>query len=353
MLVSFPRTRALLDRVSPAAYSAAMTVPDLIDASNRLGQMPGLRSRHIAEAVAAISARYRPHSLSMQKEEASLDFRHHAVAGEGASLNLLRYGPDITVDAGVFDTFYMLEFPLSGGVDALFGRRRVSSCRGRGLVLSPGSYVRSNWHADTSQVMLRLERGLVESAYQRFTGEPLRRTPIFAPEIDLDMPAGRRIVRLIGLMVAEQMETASSAKATPLPLPLVNAVLETVFEHVPCTVEEPAAAIAAGPLPHYVRRFKAMLDEPDMLCLTVEALCTGLGVTQRTLSTGMRRFTGLSPHGYLTMRRMEHARMLLERSDLPVADIAARVGYANAGRFAAAFRRYFGTNPARFGRIFG
>ncbi|WP_246249242.1 AraC family transcriptional regulator [Chelativorans alearense] len=327
-----------------------MTVPDLIDASNRLSQVPGLRTSHVAEAVAAISARYRPHSLTMPQGETALDFRHHVITGEGTSLNLLRYGPDVVVEAGMFDTFYMLEFPLKGGADVLYGNQRVSSRRGSGLILSPGSYVRSNWHADTTQIMLRLERGFVERAYRRYVGKPLRCTPIFAPEIDLDAPAGRRIARLIGLMVAEQMELSSPAHAAPSPTPLVNAVLETVFEHIPCTAVETASATVSGPLPHYVRRFKAMLDDPSMLGMTIGALAARLGVSQRTLTTGMRRFVGVSPHEYLTVRRMEHACMLLAHSGLLVGDIASRVGYANAGRFAAAFRCYSGASPARYGK---
>lgn len=328
-----------------------MMVPDLIDASNRLGQLPGLHSPHVAEAEAAIGARYRPHRLLMPKGEAALDFRHHAIASGDASLNLLRYGPDIEVEAGVFDTFYMLEFPLAGGVDVLYGRDRVASRVGRGLILSPGSFVRSNWRPDTTQIMLRLERGFVERAYQQFTGDPVRRTPLFRPEIDLDMPAGRRLARLFGLMVAEQIEVGDTPALSPMPL--VGAVLETLFAHVPCSVMDPATVAEAGPLPHYVNRFRKMLDEPAALALTVGALAQRLGVSQRTLTTGMRRFTGLSPHDYLTMRRMEHARLLLERSDLSVAGIAARVGYAHAGRFAAAFRRHCGSNPARFSKISG
>lgn len=322
-----------------------MVVTDLIDASQRLGRVPGLHSLDVAEAEAAIGARYRPHRLLMPSGEASLDFRHHAVAGEGASLNLLRYGPDIEVEAGIFDTFYMLEFPLSGGVDILYGRDRVASRPGHGLILSPGPFVRSNWRPGTTQVMLRLERDFVERSWQRYTGDPVRRTPFFKPEIDLDTPVGRRLARLFGLMVAEEIEAADSTALSPMPL--VNAVLETLFAHVPCREAEPSAIAAAGPLPHYVLSFKALLDDPSALPLTVSTLCERLEVSQRTLTTGMRRFTGLSPHDYLTMRRMEHARLLLEHGDLPVATIAARVGYAHAGRFAAAFRRYCGHSPVR------
>jgi len=316
-------------------------VPDLIDASTRLASVPGSYSGSASEAVAALSTRYRPHRLLMSEQRAGLDFRHHAIACEGASLNLLRYGPELVVDAGTFDTFYMLEFPLSGGVDILYGDKRVSSRVGSGLVLSPGAYVRSTWRADTTQVMLRLERGFVEAAWQRFTGETQRRTPIFEAELDLQAAAGRRIARLIGLMVAEQME-----QATLSPMPLVNAVLDTLFEHVPATSVATVETVAAGPVPSHVRSFRKLLDDPSHLPMTVAELAARLDVSTRTLTTGMRRFTGFSPHEYLTMRRLEHARRLLDRGGITVASVAERVGYANPGRFAASFRAWCGVHPS-------
>jgi AraC-like DNA-binding protein len=319
-------------------------VPDLIDASTRLASVPGRYSGSAFEAVAALSTRYRPHRLLLSDQRIGLDFRHHAIACESASLNLLRYGPELVVDAGTFDTFYMLEFPLSGGVDILYGDRRASSRVGSGLVLSPGAYVRSTWRADTTQIMLRLERGFVEQAWQRFTGETTRRSPIFEAELDLQTPAGKRIARLIGLMVAEQMEGAHPALS---PMPLVNAVLHTLFEHVPATSVATVESVAAGPVPAYVRGFRKLLDDPSHLPLTVTELAARLDVSTRTLTTGMRRFTGFSPHDYLTMRRMEHARMLLDSARLSVARVAECVGYAHAGRFAASFRAYCGVLPSR------
>jgi AraC-like DNA-binding protein len=322
-----------------------MSAPELVDASNRLARLPGMRSQSVAEAVAALSQRYRTHRLEIgQATHGQLDFKHHAIDCGKASLNLLRYGPELVVDAGSFDTFYMIEFPLRGGVDILYGDRRVSSRVGSGLVLSPGAYIRSNWHEDTTQIMLRLDRTFVEGAWQRRTGSLTRQTPVFRPELDLGSPEGRRIARLIGMMVAEQIEAGATALA---PMPLVNAVLETLFDHVPATPVPTFEALAGGPVPYYVGRFRRLLDDPAELPQPVGVIAARIGISQRTLSASMRRFTGFTPHEYLMMRRMEHARVLLERSDLPVSGIARAVGYAHSGRFAAAFRAYFGTNPSR------
>ncbi|MEM7431006.1 MAG: AraC family transcriptional regulator [Pseudomonadota bacterium] len=84
-----------------------------------------------------------------------------------------------------------------------------------------------------------------------------------------------------------------------------------------------------------------------------ESLATKLSVRDMAACLNMehsrfaKRFassTGLAPFGYLTMRRMEHAKLILS-PDLRIIDVAQAVGYDNPSKFAAAFRRYTGLSP--------
>jgi AraC family transcriptional regulator len=63
-----------------------------------------------------------------------------------------------------------------------------------------------------------------------------------------------------------------------------------------------------------------------------------------------RRATGLTPHAYVTARRMERALRMLRMTDRPVLEIAARMGYANPAHFRRAFRRAFGLAPGEVER---
>ncbi len=54
---------------------------------------------------------------------------------------------------------------------------------------------------------------------------------------------------------------------------------------------------------------------------------------------------------YLRGLRMDTAARLLQESDLPVAEIAHRVGYEDPSRFAAAFRRHTGRRPTELRRV--
>jgi len=58
-----------------------------------------------------------------------------------------------------------------------------------------------------------------------------------------------------------------------------------------------------------------------------------------------RRFTqlyGVTPHRLQVRRRVEQARWLVERTDLPLSEIVRRVGFQSVSSFSALFRRYWG-----------
>jgi AraC family transcriptional regulator len=62
----------------------------------------------------------------------------------------------------------------------------------------------------------------------------------------------------------------------------------------------------------------------------------------------LRRFkaeTGHPPHAYVTIKRMERARLLIETTRRPVADIAWSLGFSDASRFAHLFKRHIGAAP--------
>ena len=60
---------------------------------------------------------------------------------------------------------------------------------------------------------------------------------------------------------------------------------------------------------------------------------------------------GVPVASYLRGLRMDTAARLLQESDLPVAEIAHRVGYEDPSRFAAAFRRHTGRRPTELRRV--
>ncbi|MCI1832804.1 MAG: AraC family transcriptional regulator [Bifidobacterium sp.] len=60
-----------------------------------------------------------------------------------------------------------------------------------------------------------------------------------------------------------------------------------------------------------------------------------------------RDLTGVSPLRYITLIRLNEAKMLLESTDYPVGEIADMVGYDNPLYFSRLFTAYFGRPPSR------
>ncbi len=61
-----------------------------------------------------------------------------------------------------------------------------------------------------------------------------------------------------------------------------------------------------------------------------------------------KHFTGMSMLKYLQKRRMERAAALLRETDESVGEIAAEIGYSNAGRFSELFKREYGDTPRQY-----
>lgn len=66
------------------------------------------------------------------------------------------------------------------------------------------------------------------------------------------------------------------------------------------------------------------------------------------LSRSFKAALGIGPQRYITRRRIERARTLLERTELPLVAIAQDLGFSDQSHFTNVFRREVGTTPARY-----
>jgi len=77
------------------------------------------------------------------------------------------------------------------------------------------------------------------------------------------------------------------------------------------------------------------------------------GLPERTFKRRFKAATGMGPLEYVHMLRLEEAKQLLESDDVPVEEVAARVGYQDAGFFSRLFKRQVSLSPSQYRRRFG
>jgi AraC-like DNA-binding protein len=79
--------------------------------------------------------------------------------------------------------------------------------------------------------------------------------------------------------------------------------------------------------------------------LALEKLAEVAAFSGSHFRTLFKRSTGLPVHEYIIQRRVERARTLLLRRDLPASQIALEAGFAHQGHMARCMRRVLGLTP--------
>jgi AraC-like DNA-binding protein len=81
---------------------------------------------------------------------------------------------------------------------------------------------------------------------------------------------------------------------------------------------------------------------------TIAELAKRVGVSRSVLAERFRHFLGMPPMAYVTHWRLQLGAQLLTSTPHSVAQIASEVGYESEPAFNRAFKREFGSPPARF-----
>jgi AraC family transcriptional regulator of adaptative response / methylphosphotriester-DNA alkyltransferase methyltransferase len=87
--------------------------------------------------------------------------------------------------------------------------------------------------------------------------------------------------------------------------------------------------------------------------LGLEDVAREIATSSRQLQRVFAELAGSAFRDELAAVRMQHGADLLLRTDLPVAEVARRVGYRQAAQFAKAFRRHHGVSPSGLRRVAG
>ena len=167
--------------------------------------------------------------------------------------------------------------------------------------------------------------------------------------MDLTGGPGRSWSRLVRLLRDELDHEQSLIYQPLITEQLRSSVVSGLLLSVPHRyAEELTGPAVAGP-PRAIRRVvDAIHNEPER-ALSVGDLAGIGGMSARSLQEGFRRYLGCPPMAYLQQVRLTRAHETLRGADptqVTVAAVAHRWGFAHLGRFASAYRTRFGRSPS-------
>ena len=99
---------------------------------------------------------------------------------------------------------------------------------------------------------------------------------------------------------------------------------------------------------NFVKTILQFMEANYMTNITNEDLSALVFMTPETIIRTFKKNTGYTPHAYLKMYRIMISCILLSNTDLPVKEIAQRVGYKSASNYSSEFRNLKGMSPVQF-----
>jgi AraC-like DNA-binding protein len=110
----------------------------------------------------------------------------------------------------------------------------------------------------------------------------------------------------------------------------------------------PAPPAHGGLSPAAVRRVREYVDAHLGGSMDLATLAGVAGVSIHHFARGFKQSAGVTPHHYLTQKRVERAQDMLARTDISLSEIAYAVGFSDQSHLARHFRQMLGVTPGQF-----
>ena len=109
-----------------------------------------------------------------------------------------------------------------------------------------------------------------------------------------------------------------------------------------------AVAPRGGLAPHKLQKVLTYIEEKLAEPVGVRELAAQVHMSPFHFARRFKQAVGTPPHGYITQVRIERAKRLLSETNLPLVEVATRVGYRTQAHFTGVFHRYVETTPRAF-----
>jgi len=164
--------------------------------------------------------------------------------------------------------------------------------------------------------------------------------------LDAGFAQGDEVFTHLGACLALALKGGQDWSATVVD-ELVTALIIHVAQHYG-GMSAPVAPPSGGLLPWQLQRARAEFEAHLDGTVSLAAVAAECGLSLSHFSREFTRSTGVSPHRWMTQRRIEIAKDLIMSGDLPLAEIAIACGFSDQSHLTRAFAGAVGKTPGRW-----
>ena len=335
---------------TPAAFQTRSNRTNTIGDADLLPRQPIFRTRDLEQAREYLGGVFVDARFAYLSQQRRLDFRHRQAKLGPIAVNSMQYGTDIMVTAPPFGDFYLLQFTLTGRCQL----RQDGSCTdlpaGSVAVINPFRAFAKAWLPGTRQLLIRIDRRLLEREFRAWTGSDKTERIEFDPSPVESMAQVGTLTHYVR-MLCDDLSNESSHLEHPLVCDrIASALISTLLVSMPHNRGRALEAAATSIAPFFVRRVERFIEENARCAINLKDLAGVAGVSTRALQLGFRRFRNTTPMAYLRALRLELARSELARAGREggsIASVANVCGFGHLGRFAGDYQTRFGESPSQ------
>ncbi len=325
---------------------SAFITPSIAAALIHLPERQLFASRDLQQTRSLVGDVMKPHDLHVHGSSQQVNARMHHMAFGGVSLNRLKYGADVDIEPGPLEDFYLIQMPMDGNALITSGDQQVASDTQVASVLSPCDSTTMRWSADCDQLMVRIDRMLVDRAIGAISGRMEPETVRFALGFRWrECAPWRCLIQYLSECANDAVDPLQYSLMVANIEQLVVSTLVSAHSH---DMRPSKTARCTAVLPRHVKRVQEYLRANAGEPITADQMALLAGVSLRSLYAGFKDYCGVSPMQYLRTLRLDGARTaLLSEPDSNIASVALRWGFGHLGRFSSEYKLRFGESPSQ------
>lgn len=314
-----------------------------------LTKYEALKTSDPGEARRALEKLICPHNLELNKGASNLDVKYCDYDLGSVHLGYLKYGAPVSIDIDNLTTRYILKLPLHGQSSTSLGRQKSSKTDlSYGAVLSPEQVFRMRFNEDYEEVLVSINRALLDSQFYKLTGVQVNDSINFDLTFDLQRGVGCAIRELVLFLIGQTEHSRSILSPQ-----LVRQQYTEMFANLMLTGLEHSNT---GVLqcseykvrPRAIKHAAEYIENHYTRPISISEISDHVDVNIRSLQAGFKSTYDMTPTQYLKELRLTKLREQLLKANPTdsVTDLIIQSGFSHLGRCAIEYRKRFGESPS-------